>query len=207
MLVSEAISELLEIDALDLEDDEAFRLLNEANVELCVRSRWTRATFAIGPTVAGQAAYGFSGHRITEPLAVYVDAVPYTNTDRNDVALINIGDRRQRARGNWFIDFASDGTETINLLPIPSTAGQTIEVLAVYAPTDLATTDRFTPPGDFHRACVEYVQGVSLGGSEDDVDRKAIHMAEFERQVARLHARRITRSTGHRAAQMRVVTA
>jgi hypothetical protein len=69
----------------------------------------------------------------------------------------------------------------------------------------LTADDHFTPPADFHRACIEYVQGVSIGGSEDDLDRRAVHFAEFERQVARLHARRITKDSGRGGATMKIV--
>jgi len=51
---------------------EAERLLNEGHRELCVRSEWTRANIALGPTVADQAAYTLPS-TVHRPLKVKLD--------------------------------------------------------------------------------------------------------------------------------------
>jgi len=202
VLVSEAIAELRNIDALDLTDSEATQLLNEANVELCVRSRWTVATVDMGPTVAGQETYPLPDE-IVELREVYVANAPYSNTDQNTIRRINIGELSMRSYGLWWTSFDGAGAQGLSLYPIPSSA-VSLEVLSVVSPPALAADDPFTVPADFHRAAIEYVQGVSLGGSEDDLDRRQVHWDEFERQVTRLRARRITRDTGHTNATLRI---
>jgi hypothetical protein len=192
-----------DIFGLDLEDAEATDLYNEADSELCTQAGWTRANVTVGPTVADQVAYALPAE-VFEVLTVYVNGLPYDLAGEDDVAEIGFGTYRLRVRGVWWISYAASGVESISLYPTPSEALSLTVNAVVYPDPMVADTDTPACPTGWDRALHEYVQAVSIGGSEDDMDRKQLHMDEFDRQVARLRQHRIRRSSGTRGAVMRI---
>ena len=196
--------EAQELFGLDLEDDEADRLYNEADTEFCVQSGWTQGAVDLGPTVADQAAYELP-EEVYEPLEVYVNDRPYDAATKRIVKEIGAGTYRLRARGVWWLSVDATGVQSISVYPTPSEALPLEADCVVYPPAMEDDTDTPAAPKNFHRALHEYVQAISLGGSEDDLERKQVHMDEFERQAARCRQHRIRRKSGSGGAQMRVV--
>lgn len=194
----------LTLAGLDLTDDEANELLNEADRELCVRAEWTRATVSIGPTVADQAAYSLPS-TVARPLKLYVNGLPGWEPSDEETALrLASNDLYLRARGIWYISYSSAGAESIVLYPTPDEAGQSISLVAVVYPTEMST-DASSPasPADFNRYLLAYAKGTALGEIEDAAELQAFHMTQFEEGVARLRARRTSR-VGHGPIQARI---
>lgn len=202
--LGEMTSELQNVQGLDVTDAEAAGYLNEAQAELCTQSGWTRANVELGPTISGQAAYALAD-QIFEPLDIYVDGGRYSNADESVVREIEAGTFRLRARAIWWLSSDASGAMHVSLYPTPSEA-LTLTATAVVYPDDMVDeTDTPACPRNFNRGLIEYAQAISLGGSEDDMDRKQLHMDEFERQVIRLRQHRIRRSSGRNGAQIRVI--
>lgn len=223
-----ARSELQNIIAADLTDAEANRLLNDGHKELCVRAEWTRATFDIGPTVAGQRDYaippaitagqddgsaeegGAEGEETVErgavyrPLRVWVAGALYTPTSDEEIDGI-LGDRlRLKASGLWWLSEDEDGVEEFSLYPTPSQSGLSVVARCIVFPLNLREdTDVFQPPEDFHQAPIYYAAARSLGGSEDDLEARAYYMDQYDGLVGRLKRLRKSR-TGMGPVRMRL---
>lgn len=202
MNLAEIRSEAQDILGLDLTDSEADRLANEGATELCVRSEWTRSNVVLGPTVSDTIAYNLPS-TVHKPLSLYVDGYLYTPADERVIRQIETGELRQRAFGFWWISFTSSGVEQVSLYPTPSSAVD-LTLLAVVYPDEMTDdTDEPAVPSDFHRAVVDYIAAISLGGSEDNFELRLSYQEQFERQVGRLRRHRLSR-TGRGPVEMRI---
>lgn len=191
----EQLEARLERAGLDLAGTEARDALNEADRELCIRSEWTRANVAIGPTVADQVAYALPS-TVARPLRLWLNGFAYDPSDEDTVRRIEAGELRLRSRGLWWVSHSAAGAESISVYPTPSEAGQEITLLAVVYPASQMTVETDTPnvPADFHRYLLNYVRAISLGESEDAADLEELHLSKFDEGVARLRQRRISRA-------------
>jgi hypothetical protein len=191
MTLGTAATELLERHGLDLEEDEAFAVLNEGHTELCVRSEWTRASVAVGPSVADQAEYAVHAS-IYRPLRLAVNGAPWIPSDERMVQRIQAGEIRWSQI--WYLTHDSAGAEKFGLYPAPDTSGLAITAYSIVYPDTLEADDEFVIPRDFHRAPIHYARSVSLGSSEDDTDRENVDAQIFDGYVARLRRHRLSRA-------------
>lgn len=184
-----AATELREQHGLDLEEEEAYRLLNEANRELCVRGEWTRRRVALtsGDPLPDDV------HRIIRATVGGREAVQI-----DELTAAELDHTLLQVRTVYWIATDDDGRDRIYARPVLPVAA-----LAVVAPPGLGPDDEFTPPADFHRACINYVRAVSYGGSEDHAELEAACSQAFESEVDRLRRLRLSRGGRGRVA-MRV---
>lgn len=174
-----------DLAGLDVTDTERDRLINEGHIELCVRSGFSKATLNLGPTVAGQAEYTIPA-TVRKILHLAVNGRPYAPTD--DQAMLNqtLGYIESRSDGHWWISYSAAAVRQLSIEPTTE-AGNAISALCVVQPAVMtADSDKPLVPPDFRQAIVDYVAMISLGGAEDDLEGRAFHRDEFERQLARL---------------------
>lgn len=200
-----------DIFGLDLEDDEATELYNEADTELCTQSGWTQESVTLdASTYDGQTLFPLPDE-VFEVLRVTVNGYPYPSVGIEDGTELNLesGVFHLRARGAWYYLPGPNGngdrsTGSAVVYPACSEGDLVIAAAVVYPDPMVDDTDTPACPPSFERGLHAYVQAISLGGSEDDIERADRHMAEFDRQVNRLRAHRIRRANGNRGARMRV---
>ena len=199
--VTQAVDELLNLHGLDVSRDEAVRLLNEAHIELCVRSEWTRAELELGPTVSAQAAYALPSS-VYRPLEVYLNGRLLSPSDKETASRIGT-ELRLRSSGLWWLSFDANGVESVSVHPIPVTPDLSLAAFCVVYPVPLAEGAEFAVPWDFHRALIDYVRAVSMASSEDDLESENVALTAFESRVARLRRLRFAR-TGRGGVRMRI---
>jgi hypothetical protein len=200
---AELRADLQTLAGLDLEDDEANRLLNEGNTELCVRSGWTRANVELGPSVIDQAAYALP-EEVYRPLKVKVNAFPYKPVDEETVDRLGTAELYLRTWGVWWLSFDAAKVESVSIFPAPIADGIPIVTTAIVYPDEMAAdSDSPAAPKDFHRGVRDYAASVAYGLDEDNPDLQAFHEDAFERQVERLRQHRNSR-VGRGDVRMRV---
>lgn len=189
-------SDVDSLAGLDLTDEERDRFINEGNLELCVRSGWTRDNLEFGPSVTGQQLYSLpSTFRQPADDRVVVGNQDFMASSAETVRKIARGDAFLTEAGLWYMDY-EDGERKLGIYPARSD-GVSITMLCVVTPDQLLDPDDTPPvPWDFRGAIIQYVRARALGYSEDDPEGQDIGYAEFERQVDRLTRLRIETENG-----------
>lgn len=209
MNLATARSELLDIIGADLENDEANRLLNDGNKELCVRAEWTRATLALGNTVANQRDYELPAN-VSRVLKFRVNGQLWNPTDEEEADDLLAGDLvLVNEPGRWWLSGTASGTDQFSLYPTPTTGGLAMTALCVIFPETITDDEAtFTPPEDYHQAPIYYAAARSIGGSEDDLDMRAYYLDQFDGFVGRLRRlRKSRRGNGPVSMRIRGLTA
>lgn len=187
-------SDVNNLAGVDITDPETERLLNQANVEICTRSGWTKDLLSLGPTVADQELYALPANfRQLGDDVVFVGNGKYRASDYAAVRDAKRGSGLV-CDGLWYMGHES-GVRKLGLYPI--SAGQAIEAVAVITP-DLMVEDDDEPPipMDFREALVHWVRATALGFSEDDQDGLGAGFQVFQNEVARLTGLRIEVENG-----------
>lgn len=196
--LTDYISELDDLAGLDLEEDEAERLINEARRKLLTESEWRRANVEVGPTVADQETYDAPAglYRI---LKLKVDGYPCFPIDEQTIDKLKTDPEWSYGLPSgaafYYLTHSSAAAELIGIYPAPSEAGNAIVATIVKEPSDIPSTgeDPDVPTGS-QWAIRHYVAAVSYALSEDLKDLADSHRSEFDRAVEELRSLRNKRS-------------
>lgn len=202
LTLSELLSELNDLAALDLEDPEAKRLLNEGYIKLVCESGWNRANITY-TGVTDQEAYELDSS-IYRILKVFVGGYVYSPQDEESIVRQKVNEIWRRGNGTFWLSFDEVGAESLSIYPT-ATEDDEIVVLSIVRPALLENDDDEPSacPREFQRGIVDYAAAIALGSVEDAVDLRAFHMQEFERALAGLAALRNSR-VGQGPRQVRV---
>lgn len=189
---------------VDITDPERDGLLNEAHVELCVRSGWSKDTLDFGPTVLGQSLYvPPASFRQPADDVVTVGGLDYKPADPQTVRSIRSGRLGLVEDGVWWFDY-EDAVRKLGISPV-SSADAAVQMLSVVTPAPMVEEDdEPIVPWDFRTALVHWVRATALGFSEDNEDGQQAGFSEFERQVQRLTGLRIDIENGDGPIQVQV---
>jgi hypothetical protein len=88
------------------------------------------------------------------------------------------------AQGTFYFTTDSSGTQAISLYPVPTTAGDAINLHYVAEPPELTQDDdEFYGPKRFHRARVFYAAARAYESDEDNPEIASVHDAKFDQKV------------------------
>jgi hypothetical protein len=163
--------------------------INERYTEIVVKSKWRKAQVEIATTVADQAEYALPATVVDIIEGLLVGDVPYDRVGQATLWRLRSGEDVAN-RAVWADDYTSTGTAQVELYPAPDDAGDSIQALAVLAPTDLsADADVPIIPADFHGALIDGAIATGYKRLEARLDLAGGLEAEFQGRIEELRRR------------------
>ena len=167
--------------------------LNEVVSELIARSKWRRASVAVGTTVIGQSEYPAPSN-IVEADTLRVGTAKASRVDSEQLEDLQNGDWSVYPGHTVFAPyFSADGnTEGFEIFPTPSTAGLEIKALSAVVGATLAddSNEVTAVPADMHGRVVTAAIGLGrerlYATPADESLREGMVTALRERRNARL---------------------
>lgn len=185
----------------------ALAALDSRHKQMVRRSRCYRKTVALGPTVVDLASYTVPDD-IVEILELRVDGYPYGNARHVDVQtavfepLVLTGSGGVMTRND-----SVAGVKQVRLYPVPTTAGDTVDVWAVCTPPTLLTSDDTTVkiPEDYDERLEAGAIGRLMRRLEHRPDLAQPHEQEFADACEELRRQVVREFRGTGPAQIRVI--
>lgn len=206
MNLTALIARLNSFAGLDLSDEEATDGLNEAQVQLALRSEYPRKVSAtLTTTVADQSEYTLDTDFLA-PMKLAVGGAPWESTDFETIQQYLRNDLWLNRDGAFAIEPDDTGTDQLVLYPAPSTATD-LRFTYVYSPTALVSGP--DTPGAFpdfaHNYLCYYAAAWAFRSLEDNPQLAQVWDDRFDLKVAELRRYRIRRSHRKGPISVRIV--
>lgn len=205
---AELRSRVKTLGGVDASDGDVGGEINGKYVELVVRSKFRLATVTVGVTVAAQGDYPLPEADV-QLARLRIGTGEYELISRDEQWGLDSGrldpNRENGVVGYFSADFDSDGNQTFQIEPAPSTSGDAIEAIVALEPSLLsADTDVPIVPRWFRPKIASGALGDLLALVDERQDQAAGWQAEFEKAVVDLGRYRRAR-VGSGVRQIRIV--
>lgn len=185
----EMIDEVRRAGGMDADVGQVSGWLNGRYKKLCVRSDWTKQIVAVGSTVVDQARYSLSDS-ISEVHEARVGGLPLARIGARTLWDLDAARVHQSTETGFIAPiFSTAGQAQIELFPVPTEAGLSIEVLATVEPDPLSGQDVPLVPHDFHRSIVEGAISDALALLDENLQSADYYEQRFEKAISDLKLR------------------
>lgn len=184
--------------------------VNEVHQKAVGAAQWMMSTLELGPTVADTATYelpddvvDLAGLYLQDPAAGSTP-LPYERASTEMLWSLKSGVSWTTGPGGVFVpSFDAAAMALIELWPVPTTSGATINALAAMIPPLMISGSSPVIPADMHGDLKDGAIALGLLRIEERPDSAALFDARFAAMVGNLRKRRKSR-VGSGTARMRV---
>lgn len=182
--------------------------VNEVHRRAVADAEWLKRKLTIAVTVVGQADYDVPAG-VVDIVGIYLadaDGKPGDWQRVSETAMWDIQAGRVQVAGSGGVfapAYGPNDEKRITLYPAPDTAGQSIVALAAMSPVAMVAGATPVVPEDMHGDLKDGAIALGLLRMDERSDSAAVFDARFERMVAKLRRRRISR-IGSRTSRVRV---
>lgn len=185
----EMIDEVRRAGGMDVDIGQASNWLNSRYKKLCVQSDWSKQIVEIDTTAVDQARYTLPDS-ISEVHEARVAGEPLARIGARTLWDLD-AQRVHQSTETGFIApvFSTTGQAQIELFPVPTTAGQLIEVLATVEPDGLSGQQTPLVPHDFHKVIVEGAMADAFALLDENLQSADYYEQRFEKGISDLKLR------------------